>query len=137
MLARGKGVRVNGEAIYGTRPWQVLGEGTALIKAAAQAEKKADQAEVKIEQFTSEDIRFTEKGNFIYAIPLVIPKGDILFKSFSNKNPDLKIASVELVGSKEKIKWLQGENVLTIKAVKKYPSEYAAVFKIQFIHNIK
>jgi len=44
-------------------------------------------------------------------MPLVIPKGDITIKSLSDKNQDLKIASVELVGSKEKINWSQGENV--------------------------
>ena len=43
------------------------------------------------------------------------------------------MASVELVGSKEKIKWSQGENGLVIKAVKNYLSKYAPVFKIKFV----
>ncbi|MDQ2863436.1 MAG: alpha-L-fucosidase [Bacteroidota bacterium] len=127
LLDIGKWLKVNGEAIYGTRPWKVFGEGPA---------KKigGDHIDKKVEPFTSEDIRFTTKGKILYAIPLVLSNEDITIKSLSDKEPDLKIASVELVGSKEKIKWSQGEDGLIIKAVKTFPSKYAVVFKIKFIH---
>ena len=126
LLDIGKWLKVNGEAIYGTRPWKVFGEGPAKSIG-------GDHIDKKVKPYTQEDIRFTTKGQTLYAIPLIVPKGIIDIKSISSKDPDLKIASVELVGSKEKIKWSQGENGLSIELVKKYPSEYAAVFKIKFI----
>lgn len=122
----GKWLKVNGEAIYGTRPWTIYGEGPAKSIG-------GDHIDKKVKPYTQEDIRFTTRGKTLYAIPLVIPDGGIRIESLSNKDPDLKIASVELVGSKEKIRWSQGENGLAIKAVKNYPSKYAPVFKIKFI----
>ena len=126
LLGIGKWLKVNGEAIYGTRPWHVFGEGPAKSIG-------GDHIDKKVKPYTQEDIRFTTKGKTLYAIPLVLPNGSITIKSLSSKDPDLKIASVELVGSKEKIKWSQGENGLTIEKVTKYPSQYAAVFEIKFI----
>ena len=125
LLDMGRWLRINGEAIYGTRPWKVFGEGLAT-------NSKDEQKDKKEKPFTAEDIRFTTKGNTLYAIPLVVPKGKIIITSLSDKNADLKIASVELVGSEEKINWQQGDYGLTINPVKKYPSEYAPVFKITF-----
>ncbi len=126
LLDIGKWLKVNGEAIYGTRPWRVFGEGPAKSIG-------GDHIDKKVKPYTQEDVRFTTKGKTLYAIPLLLPTGAITIKSLADKNPDLKIASVKLLGSKEKIKWLQGENGLTIESVKNYPSEYAAVFEIKFI----
>ena len=133
LLAMGKWLQVNGEAIYGTRPWKVFGEGPVVAEIADRANQKHDQAVAKIDKFTSADIRFTSKGDIVYAMTLAIPVGEISISSLSSKNTDQKIASVELIGSKEKIKWSQGANGLTIQGVKEYPSLFAAAFKIKFL----
>ena len=44
---------------------------------------------------------------------------------------DLKIESVSLVGSNQKLIWSQGEKGLAINAATKYPTKYAAVFKLK------
>ncbi len=64
-ILRGIGafLRVNGEAVYGTRPWRLYGEGPTQIKSGffTDGERKA---------FTSEDFRFTRKGAAIYVTAL-------------------------------------------------------------------
>ncbi len=55
---------VNGEAIYGTRPWLVYGEGSVKAKGGAFNENFTG---------TTKDIRFTTKGETLYAIALGWP----------------------------------------------------------------
>ena len=62
----GAWLKVNGEAIYGTRPWTRYGEGPTVIVGGAFHEKDA-------KPYTSEDFRFTTKGETLYAIELGWP----------------------------------------------------------------
>ena len=56
---------VNGEAIYGTRPWLVYGEGPVQVKGGAFKEDF---------KYGARDIRFTTKGKTLYAIALGWPE---------------------------------------------------------------
>lgn len=63
LLEIGRWLETNGEAIYGTRPWNIYGEGPTKV-AGGSFKDTARQA------FTRQDIRFTTKGNVLYAIAL-------------------------------------------------------------------
>ncbi|TAM97899.1 MAG: alpha-L-fucosidase [Chitinophagaceae bacterium] len=130
LLSIGEWLKVNGEAIYGTRPWVIFGEGPAKSIG-------GDHIDKDVKPFTSRDIRFTTKGGSLYAIVMVIPRGKITIRSLSDENPDRKIASVMLVGSNEKVSWSQNKEGLTIKPSARYPSDYAAVYRIAFKKDIK
>ena len=58
---------MNGDAIYGTRPWQIYGEGPTKIIEGPMAEERGATA------FTSQDIRFTTKNGDLYATALAWP----------------------------------------------------------------
>ena len=57
---------VNGEAIFGTRPWKVYGEGPSRVNSGGFNEGKL--------RYTAKDIRFTTKGGRLYALALGWPE---------------------------------------------------------------
>ncbi len=124
LLGTGKWLEVNGEAIYGTRPWKVYGEGPTESASGSFSDQK--------KPFTAQDIRFTVKGDALYAIALGVPAVDNSIKSLGIQAGNGTIASVELVGSSEKVIWNQQAATLLIKPSKTYPSENAVVYKITF-----
>ena len=86
---------VNGEAIFATRPWRKFGEGPTRPPAGMLNE---DQAK----PFTSEDIRFTRKGDTLYAIFLDWPEGEAAIQSLGTKAfPEAVIERIDLVGGAE------------------------------------
>jgi alpha-L-fucosidase len=123
-LEIGKWLQINGEAIYGTRPWVIYGEGPT------EAESGSFTDGTK-ETFTSEDIRFTKKGNTLYAICLGWPKDRVRVRSLGKRaQPGLKISNVSMVGSRQRLKWSQDGEGLVISAPKKKPCENAFAFKM-------
>jgi alpha-L-fucosidase len=118
----------NGEGIYGSRPWRIYGE------------KPVDKHVKKLGRFdenfgySSKDIRFTTKGNTLYAYCLGKPEEDISIKSLGkSSNPTSKsIASIAMVGSKEKIQWKQTSEALVIKKPANLPTWQVIGFKIEF-----
>ena len=57
---------INGEAIFGTRPWKVFGESSGKIQGGMFNEGSL--------RYTAKDIRFTTKGEVLYAIALGWPE---------------------------------------------------------------
>ena len=105
---------VNGEAIYGTRPWLVYGEGPTQAKGGAFKENF---------QYTAQDIRFTTKGKTLYAIALGWPDGGKLtIKSLARTgDADVnQIKRVELLGQRGKLQFEQTTAglVVTLPAAK-------------------
>ena len=120
----GKWLDVNGEAIYATRPWKIFGEGPTESASGSFTDQK--------KPFTAQDIRFTTKGDMLYAIALGVPAANTSIKLLGIKSVNGNIAAVELLGSTEKLSWLQQADALVIKPAKNYPSENAVVYKISF-----
>ncbi|HZR21329.1 MAG TPA: alpha-L-fucosidase [Verrucomicrobiae bacterium] len=89
-------IKIHGEAIYGTRPWLVYGEGAVRTKGGHFHEDF---------KYTAQDIRFTTKGRALYAIALGWPEdGKLVIKSLASTGAG-KIKRVSLLGSKAKLTW--------------------------------
>lgn len=125
LLGTGKWLDVNGEAIYETRPWKIYGEGPTKSASGSFADQK--------EPFNANDIRFTTKGNVLYAIALGLPQKALSIKALSLKAGSGKIAAVKMLGSDQKVTWKQKDNELVIEPSKNYPSEYAVTYVVSLV----
>jgi alpha-L-fucosidase len=124
LMKVGAWVETNQEAIYGTSPWRVFHDGP-LNNEAANAPKKNTGSPV--------DIRFTAKGNSIYAICLARPDKDVLVRALGKRRlSDKTIAAVSMLGSKDEVKWRQTDDELTLSVPREKPCRYAFVYRIDF-----
>jgi alpha-L-fucosidase len=114
LTAFGDFLKINGEGIYGSRPWKIYGEGPLQMKGGRQGENHKD--------FSQEDIRFTTKNGVLYAFVLAPPTEDIVIKTLAEGGGfDPEIKSIALLGSDELIKWRRSADALTIRLPKKLP----------------
>ncbi|MDR0844840.1 MAG: alpha-L-fucosidase [Tannerella sp.] len=126
LLSIGQWLKINGEGIYGTRPWKKFGEGE-------QSEAVGTLTDHNATAYTAQDIRFTTKGNDLYAIVLNWDNAGVLIKSLdTNTIGDAKILNIQLLGSDEKIEWQQTDQGLKLSFPKTKPCDYAYTFKISF-----
>ena len=123
----GEWFKVNGEAIYSTRPWSVFGEGPHMIKSGSFQGASTGQLDAS-------DIRYTRNkaGSVVYALVLGWPQGDVVLHSFgASAAKPVKVAHVELLGSPEKIRFKQTAQGLRIEPPRQKPArDYAIVFKL-------
>jgi alpha-L-fucosidase len=123
----GRWMDMNGEAIYATRPWKIYGEGPTTLASGSFGEKN-----LKEMKFTAQDIRFTAKGEAIYAILMAWPGRRAAIKALGKNSktaPD-KISNVSLLGSDAKLTWRQGPDALTVNMPAEKPGDIAYTLKI-------
>ncbi|TFG50422.1 MAG: alpha-L-fucosidase, partial [Candidatus Brocadiia bacterium] len=101
----GKWFDVNGESIYGTRPWFKYGDGNQ---------------------------RFVRKGDVLYVISFEWPDDGKIKVSSVSLGDKGKVKEVSLLGHNEKLKWEQNDSGLVITLPEKAPCEHAYSFKVIF-----
>jgi alpha-L-fucosidase len=125
LLAVGGWLKVNGEAIYGTRPWVSYGEGPTKVAAGSFQDTKT-------QEYTAEDFRFTTKENNLYAIELAWSSGKeaVIHSLTEGALKGKQIRSVALLGSDAKLTYDLRADGLHI-ALPSQPAEgYAYAFRV-------
>jgi alpha-L-fucosidase len=116
-------LRINGEGIYGTRPWKTFGEGPLKMKDGRQGENH--------KEFSQQDIRFTTKDGVLYAFVLARPTEDVVIRTLAvgGLHED-KISRISMLGSRESLEWARDDDALTIQLPEDIPNLPVVGFEI-------
>ena len=121
----GAWLKVNGDAIYGTRPWKIYGEGPTRVAAGSFHDTDTST-------YTAEDFRFTTKGSTLYATELGWPStGEAVIHSLGSATAGgANVESVALLGSDAKLQFQQQPDGLHIRLPGSDPGHFAYCFRI-------
>jgi alpha-L-fucosidase len=129
----GAWLKVNGEAIYATRPWTVFGEGPSTKS--FETGQFDGQRDADTKPFTPADIRFTQSkdGRTLYALVLAFPAdGKVTIQSLAENSASWpgKIGGVRMPGLRGKLKFTRDANGLHVTLPDKKPGDIAFALKI-------
>jgi len=123
----GAWLKVNGEAIYATRPWKIYGEGPTKIIEGAFHDTDA-------QAFTDRDFRFTKKNGQLYAFELAWPSSSeaIIHSLTSTQLDGQKISAVTLLGSSSPVTFESQPDGLHLRVPTQPSGKFAYCYKITF-----
>jgi alpha-L-fucosidase len=117
----GSWLKINGESIYGTRPWKVYGEGPTTEEVGVLGKKG------KRIQFLTGDIRFTIKERTLYAILLEWPGTQVTIHSLKG----VPVKSISILGTGEPAQWQVTEGGIVVQLPAQPVSPFANTLKIE------
>jgi alpha-L-fucosidase len=121
----GSWLKINGEAIYETRPAERFGEGPTRVK-------KGSYVADHTQDFTAQDIRFTTRPRAFYVHVLGSPGAQVRVASLKRDTP-LPFGTLrhaELLGSPAPLRWEWSPDGLVLHIPESRPSQDALVIKL-------
>ena len=126
LLEIGRWLSVNGEGIYGTRPWRISGEGPTQVLEGAFTDTKRTA-------FTSADIRFTTGADALYAHVMAWPEdGAVQIRALGadSINHLSTIESISILGQNAAPTWELTPGGLNVTIQGGQPTDHPFVLKI-------
>jgi alpha-L-fucosidase len=120
----------NGEGIFGTRPWRVYGEGPSVTSPGPRGQFGGAR---DVRPYTSDDIRFTVKGDVLYAFAMAWPaNGKLTIKSLAQGSADVPrdIGRVELLGTRGPLVFARDASGLVVNLPAAKPDDPAHTLRI-------
>jgi alpha-L-fucosidase len=144
----GDWLKINGEAIYGTRHWKVFGDGKSVrgeevetvhgeLRNAVAAQKKGEhfnQRTTATPAFAHDEVRFTTKGDDFYIVVMNPAGGEFAIPSLGTKsdiNPG-KLKTLTQIYDKRSIAFKQTKDKLSITMPAINGKSYPVVLKAKF-----
>jgi len=120
-------LKVNGDAIYGTRPFTTFGEGPTQVK-------PGQFHDTDTVAYTPQDFRFTTKAGALYAIEMEWPTdGEAVIHTLTNTVTGEKpVSAVTLLDTGAKLEFSQKADGLHITVPKVAPGKYAFAYRVEF-----
>lgn len=153
LRAIGNWLKVNGEAINGTCPWLIYGEGPTDLRSIdifdyfengphdvwdlielmkAGAVQYGHYSQIYVVPYQPSDVRFTVREDVLYAICLGWPGPAAAIQSLGTRallKPN-EVASVRMLGVDRDLEFTHTEDALLINTPPERPCEHAFTFKI-------
>ena len=125
LLGVGQWLDDNGEAIYGTRPWVIFGEGPTRMKKGGHF--------VGSLSYSAQDIRFTTNGDTLYAVFLGQPTDEATVACLGSQTGLCggQVDRVSLLGGQSDLPFTQDEKGLHVTFPTELSSEIATAIKIE------
>jgi alpha-L-fucosidase len=130
----GAWLKVNGPAIYATRPWKIFGEGPSTKN--AEKGRSGRLTDVQTKPFTAQDIRFTQSkdGKTVYAIVLAFPTdGQVTIKSLASHSSwwPGEINSIHLLGVSGELPFTRDQDGVHLTLPENKPCDIAFALRIK------
>lgn len=144
----GDWLKINGEAIYGTRPWKVYGDGKSVrgeaietvdgeLRNATESQKHGEhfnQRTTATPAFSHDEVRYTTKGDAFYIIVMNPKEGEFVIPSLGNTSEVNrgKLKSLTQLYDGRKLTFKQSDENLSITMPSVNGKSYPVVLKANF-----
>jgi len=122
----GAWLETNGEAIYGSRPWEQYGEGPTAVP-------EGHFTDTRRQPYTNRDVRYTCKDGALYAILLGRPGGEVTLQALREGGPlqAERIDRVSWLGAPQTLSCRQTPDGLIVQTPDPVSGEHAFTLKIE------